>query len=96
MIAAFVFPSLAAVPVALVTGYLWRVMPMAFEPLWLRHLNGYWPTCCRVDQVPAWAGVVRSPLWHGSATYYFRCLHPMFMDLEILASKRLNAQVSQR
>lgn len=50
VIAAFVFPSLAAVPVVLVTGYLWMVMPTAFEPV---TSSGYWPTCCRVDQVPA-------------------------------------------
>ncbi|USR79987.1 DUF7224 domain-containing protein [Arcanobacterium pinnipediorum] len=58
VIAAVLLPSIVATPTVLVIGYLWMVLPMAFEPLWLRHLNGYWSTCCMADQVPAWQGVI--------------------------------------
>ncbi|NYI40136.1 DUF7224 domain-containing protein [Demequina lutea] len=44
-------------PLTLLGGYLWMVMPMAFEPLWLRHLNGHWPDCCSVPYEPSLRGL---------------------------------------
>jgi hypothetical protein len=38
-----------AVPVAFLGSYLWMVLPMGGEPLWLRHLTGHWPSCCPVN-----------------------------------------------
>ena len=35
-----------AVPVAFLGSYLWMVLPMGAEPLWLRHLTGHWSSCC--------------------------------------------------
>ncbi|MDF2420687.1 hypothetical protein [Trueperella pyogenes] len=58
VISAFLLPSLLAVPLALVGGYMWMVFPQVVEPLWLRHLNGYWPTCCAIDQNPSLSGLL--------------------------------------
>lgn len=37
-----------AVPTTLLATYAWMVVPPALQPLWLRHLNGSWVTCCPV------------------------------------------------
>ena len=39
-------PSTVAVPSVLLIDYAWMVLPIAIEPLWLRHLNGAWISCC--------------------------------------------------
>lgn len=46
---AFWLPRLVAAPVVLVGGYLWLVMPLALEPLWLRNLTGLWSSCCDIS-----------------------------------------------
>lgn len=38
-----------ATAVALFTSYAWMVLPSAGEPLWLRHLNGAWMSCCQIQ-----------------------------------------------
>lgn len=39
-------PAVVAVPGTFVLLYLWMVFPQAFEPLWVRHLNGFSIECC--------------------------------------------------
>lgn len=39
-----------AIPAVLVGGYAWMTFPVALEPLWLRHLNGAWFSCCLTGQ----------------------------------------------
>ena len=50
-----------AVPSVLLVDYGWMVLPVALEPVWLRHLNGTWSSCCMLstDLAPqAFAGAV--------------------------------------
>lgn len=54
-------PSVVAVSSVLLVDYAWMVLPIGLEPLWLRHLNGTWLSCCGLptDLSPrAFAGVV--------------------------------------
>lgn len=54
-------PVVIAVPTVLLVDYGWMVLPIALEPLWLRHLNGTWISCCALhtDLAPqAFAGAV--------------------------------------
>lgn len=44
------FRPATATAIALLTSYAWMVLPSASEPLWLRHLNGAWMSCCLIDQ----------------------------------------------
>lgn len=46
---AFWVPRLVAAPFVLIGGYLWLVMPLAIEPLWLRNLTGLWSSCCDIS-----------------------------------------------
>lgn len=48
-------PVVVAAPTALLVGYLWMALPRAFEPLWVRHLNGSYASCCglETDLAPA-------------------------------------------
>jgi hypothetical protein len=39
-------PVVAAAPLALMASWLWMALPRAVEPLWLRHLNGDFSSCC--------------------------------------------------
>jgi len=41
-------PTLVATSSILILDYAWMVLPVASEPLWLRHLNGTWISCCAV------------------------------------------------
>lgn len=43
-----VLPSVAAVPLVLVTGYLWFVWPISIEPFWVRHVTGFRSSCCMI------------------------------------------------
>lgn len=47
------FPMVAAAPGVLVALWCWMTLPRAIEPLWLRHLNGSFSSCCGVGTVPA-------------------------------------------
>lgn len=42
-------PPVVAVPAVLLGGYAWIVLPIALEPLWLRHLTGAYLACCDVS-----------------------------------------------
>lgn len=42
-------PPVVAVPAVLLGGYTWIVLPIALEPLWLRHLTGAYLACCDVS-----------------------------------------------
>ena len=44
--AARVLPIPLALIAAIIVPYVATVFPPAVEPLWLRHLTGYWPDCC--------------------------------------------------
>lgn len=48
-------PVVVAAPAVLLVGYLWMALPRAFEPLWVRHLNGSYASCCvlQSDLAPA-------------------------------------------
>lgn len=48
-------PVVVAAPAVLLVGYLWMALPRAFEPLWIRHLNGSYSSCCvlQSDLAPA-------------------------------------------
>lgn len=88
-IAALLLPSLLAVPLALVGGYMWMVFLMTVEPLWLRHLNGYWPTCCTIDQVPSLHGAMGVTLvafsaWIGAYGLLVKKLHKLRAVLSFL------------
>lgn len=50
-------PSGVAVPAMLLFSYIWMVMPIAMEPLWVRHLTGVWISCCSVHLMVAPAAV---------------------------------------
>ncbi len=45
-----VLPAAVALPTSLLAGYLWMALPGALEPVWLRHLTGFWFDCCLTDQ----------------------------------------------
>lgn len=47
-LAGWFLPSVAAVPASMVVTYLWLVFPIAFEPMWVRHLTGFRSSCCYV------------------------------------------------
>ncbi len=42
-------PVVVAAPAVLLVGYLWMALPRAFEPLWVRHLNGSYTSCCTLQ-----------------------------------------------
>lgn len=42
-------PVVVAAPTVLLVGYLWMALPRAFEPLWVRHLNGSYASCCTLQ-----------------------------------------------
>lgn len=39
-------PAVVAIPLIFLSLYLWMVFPQAYEPVWVRHLNGFSATCC--------------------------------------------------
>jgi len=47
--AGVLLPAVIALPASVIVSYLWFALPLALEPLWLRHLNGAWYSCCAVD-----------------------------------------------
>jgi hypothetical protein len=54
-------PVVVAAPAILLLEYCWMVLPIALQPLWLRHLNGAWFTCCSVSSdlaLQAFVGVL--------------------------------------
>lgn len=54
-------PTTIAAPAVLIVDYAWMVLPVSLQPIWLRHLNGTWISCCAVyvDVAPqAWAAAV--------------------------------------
>lgn len=55
-----VFRPIASVPLALVVPYVALVFPGAWDPLWLRHLNGLLFDCCSTSQVVDLRAVVAS------------------------------------
>lgn len=48
---ALVFRPLVALPLALLTPFLVLSLPQGWEPLWIRHINGYVSDCCRTSEV---------------------------------------------
>lgn len=48
---ALVFRSLVALPLALIAPFLVLSLPQGWEPLWVRHVNGYVSDCCRTSEV---------------------------------------------
>ncbi|GAC81541.1 hypothetical protein GM1_037_00120 [Gordonia malaquae NBRC 108250] len=53
-----------SVPLMLVVGYLWMVMPGAVQPYWIRNLNGSWIGCCGIESELSatvfWAGTIQN------------------------------------
>jgi hypothetical protein len=41
-------PATLAAPSMLILDYAWMVLPVSLQPVWLRHLNGTWISCCAV------------------------------------------------
>ena len=50
-------PATVALPLAPVATWFCLVYPGAIEPLWLRHLTGYFSECCLIDTRPAPAAI---------------------------------------
>ncbi|NJO83107.1 MAG: hypothetical protein HC828_09990 [Blastochloris sp.] len=42
-------PVVVSLPMVFLLSFGWMVIPDTLEPLWLRHLNGNWASCCSVD-----------------------------------------------
>lgn len=42
-------PAVVAVPTVFLLDFGWMVLPSTREPLWLRHLNGVWASCCMIS-----------------------------------------------
>lgn len=42
--------AVIAMPALVLGGYVWFTLPIALEPLWMRHLGGALFSCCHVDR----------------------------------------------
>lgn len=63
-------PTTLAAPCVLILDYAWMVLPVSLQPVWLRHLNGTWISCCAVyvDVSPqAWMAAILVALAIGLA-----------------------------
>lgn len=45
--------TVVALPLSLGVSAVWMIFPATLQPLWIRHLNGTWETCCRLSEEPS-------------------------------------------